>query len=169
VTRAPEGGIRVVAISGALGIVAIDGCQQSNLEIGGLSADTKRLLDALSPSWLDVGNPVDIWPAMMTSPTFMKPLADGLESLLSDDQAGGVLFVGAAFDEKWSKCLCQLLTELAAAHQGKPLACCIYGPCGNQATEELQNSGSVAGFPTPERAVRALARLSEYSQLRRIL
>jgi len=161
--------IGVVTISGALGIVAIDDCQRFSLEIGGLSADTKRLLDAMSPSWLDVGNPVDIWPAMMISPTVMKPLADGLESLLSDDQVGGVLFIGAAFDEKWSIGLCQLLTELATAHQDKPLACCIYGPCGNQAIGELQNSGRVAGFPTPERAVRALARLSEYSQLRRIL
>ena len=161
--------IGVVTISGGLGIVTIDGSQQSGLEIGQLSANTKKLLDAMSPSWLNIGNPVDIWPAMMTSPSVMKPLIDGLEALLSDEQLGAVLFIGGAFDEKWATRLCQLLTELAVDHQDKPVACCIYGPYGDEAIRQLQDAGKAVGFPTPERAIRALARLKEYSQLRRIL
>ena len=161
--------IGVVTISGGLGIVTIDGSQQSGLEIGQLSANTKKLLDAMSPSWLNIGNPVDIWPAMMTSPSVMKPLIDGLEALLSDEQLGAALFIGGAFDEKWATRLCQLLTELAVDHQDKPVACCIYGPYGDEAIRQLQDAGKAVGFPTPERAIRALARLKEYSQLRRIL
>ncbi|MCK4331320.1 MAG: hypothetical protein KAW81_02080, partial [Dehalococcoidia bacterium] len=161
--------IGVVTISGGLGIVTIDGSQQSGLEIGQLSANTKKLLDAMSPSWLNISNPVDIWPAMMTSPSVMKPLIDGLEGLLSDEQLGAVLFIGGAFNEEWATRLCQLLTELAADHQDKPVACCIYGPYGDEAIWQLQDAGKAVGFPTPERAIRALARLKEYSQLRRIL
>ena len=161
--------IGVVTISGGLGIVTIDGSQQSGLEIGQLSANTKKLLDAMSPPWLNISNPVDIWPAMMTSPSVMKPLIDGLEALLSDEQLGAALFIGGAFDEKWATRLCQLLTELAVDHQDKPVACCIYGPYGDEAIRQLQDAGKAVGFPTPERAIRALARLKEYSQLRRIL
>ncbi len=161
--------IGVVTISGGLGIVTIDGCQQSGLELGELSANTKKLLDAMSPSWLNISNPVDIWPAMMTSPSVMKPLIDGLNALLSDEHLGAVLFLGATFNEKWSTALCQLLNEAAADHQDKPLACCLWGPCGDKAIRELGDAGKVVGFPTPERAIRALARLKEYSQLRRIL
>ena len=106
---------------------------------------------------------------MMTSPSVMKPLRDGLEVLLSDTQLGALLFINAAFDEKWSTEICQILNESAAAHQDKPLACCIYGPYGNEAIKELQDTGMVAAFPTPKRAVRALARLNEYSRSRRIL
>jgi len=163
----PEVGI--ATISGALGIVAIDGCQQFCLEMGELSPDTKKLLDAMSPSWLSISNPVDIWPVMMVSQSVMKPMIDGLEALLSDDQSGAVLFIGAAFDEEWASSLCQILTELATAHEDKALACCIYGPYGDETIKELQDSGRVAGFPTPERAIKVLARLNEYSQLRRIL
>ncbi|MBC8511634.1 MAG: CoA-binding protein, partial [Dehalococcoidia bacterium] len=144
--------IGVVTISGGLGIVTIDGSQQSGLEIGQLSANTKKLLDAMSPSWLNISNPVDIWPAMMTSPSVMKPLIDGLEALLSDEQLGAALFIGGAFDEKWATRLCQLLTELAVDHQDKPVACCIYGPYGDEAIRQLQDAGKAVGFPTPERA-----------------
>jgi len=161
--------IGVVTISGGLGIVTIDGSQQSGLEIGQLSANTKKLLDAMSPSWLNISNPVDIWPAMMTSPSVMKPLTDGLEAVLSDEQLGAVLFIGAAFDEKWGTGLCQLFNEAAADHQDKPLACCLYGPYGDEAIRQLQDAGKAVGFPTPERAIRALAQLKDYSQSRRIL
>ena len=161
--------IGVATISGGLGIMAIDGCQHSNLEISRLSPKTKKLLDAISPSWLNVSNPVDIWPAMMNSQPFIKPLIDGLETLLSDHELGAVLLICGAFDRKFGTELCQLLNELAAAHQDKPLACCLYGPYGDEVIKELQDAGKVAGFPTPERAIRALARLNEYSQFRRSL
>ena len=123
----------------------------------------------MSPSWLNISNPVDIWPAMMTSPSVMKPMINGLDALLSDEQLGAVLFICGAFNEKWSTELGQLLTELAADHRDKAVACCIYGPYGDEAIRELQDAGKAVGFPTPERAIRALAQLKEYSQLRRIL
>jgi len=159
--------VGVATFSGGLGIMAIDGCQHSNLEIATLSHQTKRLLDAISPPWLKVSNPVDIWPAMMNSPSVTKPLIDGLEILLSDHELGAALFIGAIFDKKSNSEFCQFLTELATAHQNKPLACCLYGPYADEAIKELQDAGNVAGFPTPERAIRALARLSEYSLLHR--
>lgn len=161
--------IGVATISGGLGIMAIDSCQECNLDIGELSHKTKRLLDAMSPSWINISNPADIWPAMMNSQPFIKPLIDGLETLLSDHQLGAVLLICGAFDRKFGTELCQLLNELAAAHQDKPLACCLYGPYGDEAIKEMQDTGKVVGFPTPERAIRALARLNEYSQFRRSL
>jgi acetyltransferase len=161
--------IGVITITGGLGVMALDACQNSDIKIDKLSSSTKGLLDAMSPSWLNIGNPVDIWPAMMTSQPPIKPLIDGLKVLLSDPQIGAVLFIGAAFDEKWGAGLYQLLNELAATYQDKPLACCIYGPYANETIKELQDAGKVVGFPTPERAIRALSRLNKYSQLRRRL
>ena len=158
--------IGVITISGGLGVMAIDACQNFDIGIDILSPKTQKLLDTMAPSWLKVSNPVDIWPIMMTSQPVMKPLIDGLEALLADYELGAVLFVGAAFDEKWGIGLCQLLSELAAAHQDKPLICCIYGPYAERAIKEMQDTCNVVGFPTPERAIKALARLNEYSRLR---
>lgn len=159
--------IGVITITGGLGVMAIDACQHSAVKIDKLSPETKTLLDAMSPPWLSVGNPVDIWPAMMVSESSLRPLVDGLKILLSDSEIGAVLFIGAAFDEKWGSGLCQLLTELALAYHDKPLVCCIYGPYTNETVKKLQDAGKVVGFTTPERAIRALARLYEYSQLRK--
>jgi acyl-CoA synthetase (NDP forming) len=158
--------IGVTTISGGLGIMAIDACQNLGIGIDRLSSKTQKLLDTMAPSWLKVSNPVDIWPIMMTSQPVMKPLIDGLEAFLADHELGAVLFIGAAFDEKWGTGLCHLLSELAAAHQDKPLVCCIYGPYAEQDIKEMQDAGKVVGFPTPERAIKALARLNEYSRLR---
>ena len=158
--------IGVTTISGGLGILAIDACQNLGIGIDRLSSKTQKLLDTMAPSWLKVSNPVDIWPIMMTSQPVMKPLIDGLEAFLADHELGAVLFIGAAFDEKWGTGLCHLLSELAAAHQDKPLVCCIYGPYAEQDIKEMQDAGKVVGFPTPERAIKALARLNEYSRLR---
>lgn len=129
--------IGVATISGGLGIMTIDACQHSGLEICRLSRKTKNRLDTIFPAWLDASNPVDIWPAMMSSQSTMRPLVDGLEALLSDRELGAVLFISGVFDKNWSINLCQLLNELAAAHQDKPLVCCIYGPRGDEDIKEL--------------------------------
>ncbi len=161
--------IGVATFSGAMGVMVMDSCQQYNLELGRLSAKTKRLLHAISPPWLNVGNPADIWPAVANSRLFTKGTRQGLEALLSDNQLGAVLFICAPFDMKFTTELCQLLNELAATYRDKPLVGCLWGPYGDEAIKELQNAGKVAAFPTPERAVKALARLNEYSQFRRRL
>ncbi len=159
--------VGVITITGGLGVMAIDACRNSVVRIDTLSPKTKSLLNAMSPVWLSVGNPVDIWPAMMTSQIPLRPLIDGLKILLSDSDIGAVLFIGAAFDEKWGSGICQLLTELATAYENKPLVCCIYGPYAAETVERLQSEGKVVGFATPERAMRALIRLYEYSELRK--
>lgn len=159
--------VGVITITGGLGVMAIDACRHSVVRIDTLSPKTKSLLNAMSPVWLSVGNPVDIWPAMMTSQIPLRPLIDGLKILLSDSDIGAVLFIGAAFDEKWGSGICQLLTELATAYENKPLVCCIYGPYAAETVERLQSEGKVVGFATPERAMRALIRLYEYSELRK--
>jgi acyl-CoA synthetase (NDP forming) len=161
--------IGVATISGALGVMTIDASQNFDIGIDTLSPKTQKLFNMMAPSWLKVSNPVDIWPIMIETQPITKLMIEGLEALLTDREFGAVLVVCAAFDEEWATELCKLLTGLAAAHPDKPLTCCVYGPCAAQAIREMQDAGKVAGFPTPERAIRALARLNKYSQLRRRL
>ena len=157
--------IGVITISGGLGVLAIDACQESKVRIDRLSLSTRKLLNDMSPSWMEMGNPVDIWPAMMLSQSAMSTLVDGLKVLLSAPEVGAVMFIAAAFDERWQGRLCQLLAELRLAHRDKPITCCIYGPCANATIKDLEQTAGVVAFGTPERAIRALARLNEYSNL----
>jgi len=157
--------VGIATITGGMGIMAVDGCRHG-LEIARLSAGTKQKLGAISPAWLTINNPVDIWPAMIASQPFIKPLVNAVETLLSDQQLGAVMLIAGAFDAAWGKQLSQVLTELASAHPEKPLACCLYGPYAGEAIISIQEAGKLIAFPTPERAMRALGRLNEYSRLR---
>ena len=158
--------IGIVTFTGGLGIMAMDSCQKYNLELGDLSSETMKLLNNEAPPWLNVGNPVDIWPVMMFANPMTRPLIDALRSLLSDEQIGAVLFIFGAFEETFTKEICLILSDLAMDYEKKPFACAIYGPYCNKSIKDLQSTGRIAAFPTPERAVRALARLKEYSQFR---
>ena len=158
--------VGVATISGGMGIITLDGCQGSGLEISKLSPKTQGKIDTMSPQWLKIGNPVDYWPMIMSSPSLMKSLTDILETMIADQELGTVMFIMSAFDEKWSTALCELLNGWAAAHPDKPLAACVYGLYGDETIKSLQTAGKVAAYPTPERAIRALARLYEYSKLR---
>jgi acyl-CoA synthetase (NDP forming) len=158
--------IGVATLSGALGVMTLDAVQHTEVELENLSAQTKKGIEAISPPWLKISNPIDIWPAMMFSPKMIPPLVEGLNTLLSDWQLGAVVFIGAAFDEKWAVSLTQFLTDLANQHPDKALVCCLYGPYGDEAIKKLQEAGRVVAYPTPERAIRALARVYEYSLLR---
>jgi acyl-CoA synthetase (NDP forming) len=158
--------IGVITISGALGVMVIDAIENLDIEIAKLSPETYKVINAVAPSWLKVSNPVDIWPIMITSQPITKLLIEGLEVVLADQEVDAILFIFAAFDEKWATSLCQIVSEVATAHPDKPLVCSFYGPSASQAIQEIQDVGKVVGFHTPERAINALARLNEYSRLR---
>jgi acyl-CoA synthetase (NDP forming) len=42
----------------------------------------------------------------------------------------------------------------------------LTGPCSFELVQELQDEGRILAFPAPERAIRALARLHQYSESR---
>jgi len=160
--------IGIVSSSGGLGVMTVDACYQFNLEIARLSPATMKRISALSPSWQGVGNPVDIWPAFMVlKRSFTRVLTEGIGAVLSDSGVDAALLIWTVPTRQTCTHLCQILTKLAEAHQGKPLVCSLFGPYAEEAKNTLEATGGVAVFPTPDRAIRALAYLAQYSAFRR--
>jgi acetyltransferase len=159
--------VGVITFTGGLGIVTIDACHKFNMEVTRLSLKTKKLLSAISPSWLTISNPVDIWPAIMISDPYLKGLRNGFKILLPDPEIDGFLFIGGVFSERFCAELCQLLEEQADVQPDKPLVCYLYGPYANDAKDRLKKSGKSMGLPTPDRAIRVLGRLAQYSEFHR--
>ncbi len=58
------GRVAVLTFSGGAGIVSADFLDATGLEVAELSAETKKDIGRLFPSWMPVNNPVDLWPAM---------------------------------------------------------------------------------------------------------
>ncbi len=159
--------IGVITFTGGLGIVTIDACHKFNIEVAELSLETKKLLKDISPPWLSITNPVDIWPIAMISESFLKGLKNGFKILLADPQVDGFLFIGGVFSKRFCDELCQLIGEQAEAQPDKPIVCYLYGPYALEAKGKLKESGKSIALPSPERAIRVLARLAQYSEFRR--
>jgi acyl-CoA synthetase (NDP forming) len=81
--------IAVVTHHGASGVMAVDAAEEFGLNWAEISGETKRAVQELSPPWLPIGNPVDIWPGLMGGPEKMHRIA--LKAVLEDKNVDGVL------------------------------------------------------------------------------
>ncbi|MCX6001709.1 MAG: hypothetical protein NTY79_04165, partial [Chloroflexi bacterium] len=112
------------------------------------------------------GNPVDFWPIVMGSNSMTRALSDILEILLSDPEFGGLLFIQIIPTPSMGREIKGLLDSLAVKYPDRPLVAALTGPYSFELVKELQNEGRVLAFPAPERAIRALARLYQYTDFR---
>lgn len=158
--------VGIVSFTGGFGIVAMDACQKFNLKLPEPSRSTINQLGKISPSWLRIGNPADIWPGMMIGRTYMNGLTSSLEAFLADDKIDAVLFIGGALSRRFSANLCHLCEELAKAHPYKPFVCYLYGAYYQEAKDRLEESSKTMVFPSVERAIRTLSHLADYSEFR---
>ncbi len=81
--------IAMLTHHGAAGVMAIDILEEFGLRLAELSDEAKKAVQELSPPWLPIGNPVDIWPGLMGGPERMHRTA--LKAVLDDKNVDGVL------------------------------------------------------------------------------
>ncbi len=160
--------IGIATNSGGLGIVCIDACHRFNLEVAKLSPASVKRVSALFPPWLDAKNPLDTVPASAVQKNpFAQVVSEFMGTLLNDDGVDAVLYLWPALASGRLPALCQTLAKLAETHQDKPLVCSFQGRYAEEAKNQLEATGRIIAFQTPERAIRALARISQYSAFRR--
>jgi len=156
----------VATFSGGVAIMALDAMRNTKLHAGKLSQTTRAKIEKLAPEWLSVGNPVDHWPIVMGSGSMTRTLSDILEILLSDKEFGTLLFIQIVPTPAMSREIKGILDSLAAKYPSRPLVATLTGPCSFELVRELQNEGRVLAFTAPERAIRALVRLYQYTEFR---
>ncbi len=160
--------IGIVSNSGGVGIMSIDACHLFNLEVAELSSGTMEQMNVLSPAWLSVSNPADVWPSYMVSKQPLAKVLDGsIGAMLDDGAVDALLFVWSPWSEQNCIDLSQLLAKLAEAHPDKPLVCSLHGDHARVAQDILEVTGRITVFHNPYRAIRALGHLARYSTFRR--
>ena len=87
--------IGVITFTGAGGIILIDSLFDRGLELAELASDTIRRIKELSPPWMPIGNPMDIWPALMKNGLEFTYKA-ALEGMLADPGVDGVVCIATA-------------------------------------------------------------------------
>jgi acyl-CoA synthetase (NDP forming) len=156
------GGVGVLSNSGALRGFSLDFCEEVGLDLPELSPGAHEALRKALPSFAAIDNPLDITAAGMQKPSLFGDSA----AIMLDDPRIGFLLVAAMGGgkpqqlNKW-----RALQPVLVAAQ-KPVAVAYLGddyPLDAQFMQEIRDS-AIPFFRSPDRALRALARLAAHGR-----
>jgi len=159
--------VGIATYTGGFGIMGVDACERCGLEMAELSPTTIGELSALSPPWLAVGNPVDIWPGNMISGHPLSQMEEAaVKSLLADQQVDAVLCIFAAYKPTLHLELCQIVEEAAESYPDKPVVFYVYGPFYEEVKKGLEATGRTLVFSSFDRAAGTLGHVASYWRYR---
>jgi len=162
--------VAVITFSGAAGIMISDSLERQGLKLASLSPETIEAVAQLSPDWMPLGNPLDIWPAVMLNGT-EKAYSMALEAVLRDRNVDGVVCVaiGPEIPEFSFLDVSEALKEVTEKLPDKPVAAWLYGPNPGEIGEKFEATKRIMVYPTLETASWALSLLRDrYRVLARI-
>lgn len=156
----PVGGAAVLTESGAFKALTLDLCEQIGLALPAINDANAPLLRAAMPAFVPVSNPVDLTAQALVDPDLYRRT---LSAVLLDDRFGSVVFGVIQTDATTSNI--KFPSILRAVHDLKPAKPVILAGLDEGAAvpphyiEQLR-ALNVPYFPSPDRALRAVARFS---------
>jgi len=157
----PKGNrIAVITDGGGFGIMASDTAEESGLELVSLSKMTEQKLRRMLPSFASVKNPVDL-----TGGANGKMYTKALQICLDDPAVDGVVLILLFQPPHVESDVVEGVINVVAKST-KPLVVCSTGGRYTQVHRDILDEAGIPTFPTPERAVRALASLYNYSKIK---
>jgi acetate---CoA ligase (ADP-forming) len=152
----------VITTSGGSGILAADAVADQGLRLADLNPSTVDTLDTVVPAYGSTANPVDVTATVMSDRTLVARCTDAVAADPGVD-ALVVCFCVLTADD-----VSAIVDALAAAlrEHGKPIVVARTGAAhlAPDARDALRNSG-IPEYPTPARAVRALAAILATDQV----
>jgi acetate---CoA ligase (ADP-forming) len=157
--------IGVITFTGAGGIILIDALLDAGLEPADPAPATINRIKDLSPPWMPLGNPLDIWPALMKNGLEFT-YKTALEGMLADPGVDGVVCIATApfLPDHSFLDASTVIMETTAAFPDKPVMVWLYGPNQPAFNERFNRSGNILALPTLPRVAKALAALHKRFQ-----
>jgi acyl-CoA synthetase (NDP forming) len=159
----PAGGTAIFTESGAFKAVALDLCESTGLRLPPFSSIAEGALRVALPSFIPVSNPLDLTAQGLVDPDLYRRT---LPAVLEDERFGSVVLEIILTDPKTAELkLVPILDALKAIKPQKPVIFASLdegAPFDSPRIEELRSLG-IACFPSPERALRALALVNSVS------
>jgi acyl-CoA synthetase (NDP forming) len=159
-TDLPKGGPAVFTESGAFKAHALDLCDVIKLGLPDLSQSCEEALRKALPAFIPPSNPLDITAQGLVDPDLYRRT---LPPILADDGFGSVVLAIILTDPKTTRLkLPPIVNALKALQSSKPVLFAALdegAPFDFPELEDLRHLG-VACFPSPERALRALAHVT---------
>jgi acetyltransferase len=154
--------VAVITYSGGAGIMISDCLDKHGFKLASLGPRVIDQVAALSPGWMPLSNPLDIWPAVMVHGA-SKAYAAALEAALKDPGVDAIICVAIAPLPEFSFLnVSETLNDVVAASQAeKPVIGWIYGPRIADAQKQFESENRIMIYPTLELATQALAWLRD--------
>jgi acyl-CoA synthetase (NDP forming) len=158
--------VAVITLTGAGGIILLDAMHFSGLTTANLSKDSLKNVQELSPPWMPLANPMDIWPALMKN-GMRKVFGIALRDALNDPNVDGVICLALGLDSENQPYFSAVeeIQSLSLDSQ-KPIIVWVYGPHAEEVRAQLNQKGRALTVPSLERGVKILARMAEYETWR---
>jgi len=155
-------GVAVITFSGAAGIMGSDALERHNLRLSTLSPETIHMMAELSPDWMPLGNPLDIWPAVMLHGTH-KAYSVALKAVLNDPNVDGVICIVIApmIPEFSFLDVSEPLNRVMQGVPPKPVIDWLYGPNQEEISKRFESKKRIMIYPTLEIAAWSLSLLRE--------
>jgi acyl-CoA synthetase (NDP forming) len=181
--------VGIITRGGGWGVITTDACEEQGLEVPQLAPHTIEALDRLLPPYWSRGNPIDLV-AMPNIDIYLNCT----EILMKDPSIDGVIALGAfteratsfmrrpgfqeatgidqatvqAWEEKEGQAKERVLHGILGLMKDldKPIVT-VMGREPTPRFDTLLRREGLSLYPTPERAVRVMARLMEYARYRR--
>ena len=156
----PRKGAAVFTESGAFKALALDLCERVGLPLPALSPSAESALRAALPAFIPPSNPLDLTAQALVDPDLYRRT---LPAVLADEQFGSVILCIILTDPTTAALkLPPILDAIRTLKPAKPVLFAALdegAPFNAPEIAELRRLG-VPRFPSPERALRALARIT---------
>jgi acetyltransferase len=154
--------VAVITLSGGAGIMISDGLEKHGLQLASLGSQVIDQVAALSPGWMPLSNPLDIWPAVMKHGA-RKVYSAALKAVLQDPRVDGIICVAIAPLPEFSFLnVCQALNDVVESSPAeKPVIGWIYGPNTAEVQKQFESKNRIMIYPTLELAAQALSWLRD--------
>jgi len=156
------GKVAVITFSGAAGIMISDALERHGLSLSSLTANTIRSTAELSPEWMPLGNPLDIWPAVMKHGA-AKAYSVALRAVMNDPNVDGVICVAIAPEMPAFSFLdvSGAINEAMEEAPQKPVVAWLYGPNPLEMRKHFESAKRIMTYPTLELASWSLSILRD--------
>jgi acetate---CoA ligase (ADP-forming) len=162
----PQGGAAVFTESGAFKGLALDLCERIGLPLPELSESAADALKKVLPEFIASTNPMDLTAQALVDPGLYRRT---IPIFLAEDRFNSVVLVIILTDEATSALkFPPILDAIRSLSTNKPVIFAALdegAPAPTQYVEELRRLG-VPFYPSPERALRALARVTQAGERR---
>ena len=156
-------GLTVMTNGGGAGVMAADAAALAGVALLELGDGVRRKLDAALPPTWSHANPIDI---IGDAP--VRRYTETLQALLAERDTGTVLFMHAPTAIVRSDDIARACAPIARQATGRVMACWLGDAAVAEARRIFEDAG-VAGYATPEEAVRAFAMLATYRRNQALL